>query len=201
MERNYGAATSFLDLLFNALLGFVALFALAFVQINQEKSNKNVEIKGEFLIIITWPEEFDNDVDVYVSDPNGKLVFYREKEANLMNIDRDDIGSASDKVGDIVFKENREIVTLRNTVPGEYIINIHMFNINTYKPTPVRVQIDKINPYATIFNKTIVLERHFEEKTAVRFTLDDKNNVMEINDLHISLIDKYLQGVPGGQVR
>jgi hypothetical protein len=200
MKKNYDASTAFLDLLFNTLLGFVALFALAFIQMSTEKNNKNLEVKSEFLIIISWPKDIDNDVDVYVSDPLNNLVFFRSRDVGLMNLDRDDTGVATDTIGNVVADDNREIVSLRNTIAGEYIVNVHMFHVNTQKATPVTIQIDKINPYGNVITKTVVLEKHFDEKTAVRFTIDDKNKVIDINDLKISLIDKHLQGVPGGEV-
>ena len=46
MKRNYHANLSFLDLLFNTLLCFAALFALSFILINPSKQENNVEVKA-----------------------------------------------------------------------------------------------------------------------------------------------------------
>ena len=73
MKRNYHTNMAFLDLLFNTLLCFAALFSLAFVMINPSKKNKTVDAKAEFLITVPWPSDIDDDVDTYVEDPNGKF--------------------------------------------------------------------------------------------------------------------------------
>jgi hypothetical protein len=194
MKRNYDAATSFLDLLFNTLLGFVALFALSFIMMNTEKSKKDIEAKAEFIIIVTWPDDYDDDVDTYVEDPEGNLIYYNSREKGLMHLDRDDIGQQNDTIktsdGEIKFKDNREIATLRNIVPGEYTVNIHMYRKNDVRATPVTIQIDKINPYSIVTNKVLDL-KSAEEKTVIRFTVDANGNVAEVSNAGISLIEKH----------
>ena len=64
MKRNYHTELAFLDLLFNTLLCFAALFALSFILINPSKQNKNVEAKADFIITVTWPADMDDDVDM-----------------------------------------------------------------------------------------------------------------------------------------
>lgn len=51
-----------------------------------------------------------------------------------------------------------EIVTLRGIVPGEYVINVHMYMRRDPSPTTlVTVQLDKINPFSTIMIKRVSL--------------------------------------------
>ena len=131
MKRNYHTNMAFLDLLFNTLLCFAALFCLAFILINPSKKNKTVEAKAEFMITIIWPADMDDDVDTYVEDPEGNLVAFNRREQGLMHLDRDDVGFSSDRIqtsfGVVEYKENREIVSLRGIVPGEYVVNVHMY--------------------------------------------------------------------------
>lgn len=192
MNRRYDSNTSFLDLLFNTLLGFVALFVLAFAMINVSKQSKNVEAKADFIVTITWPKDFDDDVDTYVEDPNGRLVCFRRREDGLMHLDRDDLGKRNDKIqtlhGLIEYNENREMVTLRGTSEGEYTVNVHMYLKNDPRPVPVTIQVDKINPFSTVAIKTVVLEKNGEEKTATRFTVGEKGIVVSVNDLEKSLV-------------
>ena len=55
MKRNYHTDMAFMDLLFNTLLCFVALFSLSFILINPSKKNKTVDAKAEFMILThTW---------------------------------------------------------------------------------------------------------------------------------------------------
>ena len=195
MKRNYHTNLSFLDLLFNTLLCFAALFALSFVLINPSKKKNNVRMKAEFMITTTWPRDLDDDVDMYVEDPQGNLVAFMRREDGLMHLDRDDLGHRNDSIdtewGVIEFKDNREIVTIRGTVPGEYVVNVHMYmKRSAVVEVPVTIQLDKINPYSTVTIKEVILRISGDEGTAFRFTLNKDGDVIDINQLKKSLISQ-----------
>ena len=195
MKREYHTNLAFLDVLFNTLLCFAALFAMSFILINPSKKDNNVVEKGEFVIVMTWPKEMDNDVDIYVEDPEGNLVAFMRREEGLMHLDRDDLGRRNDVVqtefGEIEYDENREIVTLRGIMPGEYVINVHMYMKREESLlTPITIQLDKINPYSTIMIKRVTLGDSGEEKTAFRFTLNNDGDVVEINELQKTLVEQ-----------
>ncbi len=195
MKRNYHTNLSFLDLLFNTLLCFAALFALSFVLINPSKKKNNVRMKAEFMITTTWPRDLDDDVDMYVEDPQGNLVAFMRREEGLMHLDRDDLGHRNDSIntewGVIEFKDNREIVTIRGTVPGEYVVNVHMYmKRSAVVEVPVTIQLDKINPYSTVTIKEVILRISGDEGTAFRFTLNKDGDVIDINQLKKSLISQ-----------
>jgi len=82
------------------LLAFTALFVLAFSMVNENKdrSKSNVEVKAEYIITMIWPDDMDNDIDIYVEDPLGNLCFFRRREEGLMHLDRDDLGFKNDTV-------------------------------------------------------------------------------------------------------
>ena len=193
MKRNSHTNFAFLDLLFNTLLCFAALFVLAFVLINPSQEQNNVESKAEFLITITWPEGMDNDVDVYVEDPVGHLVAFMRREDGLMHLDRDDLGQRNDVIqtpfGSVESNENKEIVTLRGIVPGEYVVNVHMYMERANaEATPVTIQLEKLNPYRMITIKERTLTITGDEKTAFRFTLDRAGEVISVNELPKTLL-------------
>jgi len=202
MRQYYGANTAFLDLLFNALLGFVALFFIAYILINPEAKLDNAsEAKAEFVITTTWDNELNNDVDSYLQDPADHLVFFRRREDGLMHLDRDDLGHSNDtfKTPDgetIKYNENREIITIRGIIPGEYVMNVHMYAKRTpNKPTEVTVQIDKINPtLKTVAIKKVTLDEDGDEKTVCRFLLDKKGSVVSMNQLPKTIADKAVNG-------
>jgi len=191
IKKLYGTNTSFIDLLFNMLLAFTALFVLSFAMMNQEKQQP--ETKGAYLITVSWPENIDDDIDLYTEDPDGHLVFFRRREDGLMHLDRDDLGVKGDKVstkfGIIDYKDNREIVTLRETSRGEYCVNIHVYIRHTSEPFDVLVQLDKIYPsHMPIVQKSIKVLKTGQETTAFRFTLDAKGEVISVNYDEKSLI-------------
>lgn len=195
-RRDYGSVTSQVDMTTNMLLLFVGLFVVAFIamRIKIEKSKK-VDAKAEFMITVTWPKECGDDVDTYTEDPLGNLVFFRRREEGLMHLDRDDLGMRNDRVRDafgniIEIKENQEIVTIRGIVPGEYIVNAHMYRKVDKEPIEVKVLLQKLNPEVqTIRQRVVKLSKHGDEETAFRFIIDKDGEVTDVNE-----IEKVLAG-------
>ena len=191
MKRNYHTNLAFLDLLFNTLLCFAALFSLAFILINPSKKNKTVDAKAEFIITVIWPSDMDDDVDTYVEDPEGNLIAFNRREQGLMHLDRDDTGLSFDTIstsfGIVEYKENREMVTIRGYVPGEYVVNVHMYTKREDAETPVTIILEKINPYKVVTGRNVVLKLRGDEKTAFRFTVDDEGKVIQTNQLEKGL--------------
>lgn len=181
---------SFLDLLWNTLLGFVVLFVLAFISISDEKSqSKGLPTLGEYAVVVKWDDKSEDDVDTYVSDPNGNIAFFRAREVGLMHLERDDLGASNDTTksddGNIIKVEgNEERVILRGIVPGEYIVNVHMFRKRDPTPTKVGVSLLDIQGRGgTVTEREITLEKDGDEETAFRFTLTTEGRVTDINRL------------------
>lgn len=201
-SKNYSCNTSFLDLLFNMLLAFTALFVLAFAMMNLNKKT-TPEIRGSYLITVTWPEEFDDDVDTYVQDPESHLIFFQRREDGLMHLDRDDLGKRNDAVntefGVVTFKENREIVTLRGTLRGEYCVNVHMYRRGNPEAQPVEVtiQLDKVTPrYEPVAQKKVTLDKNGDEATAFRFTVNSEGKIIGISSEPKSLTRASVRSQP-----
>jgi hypothetical protein len=192
MKRAYHSNTAFLDILFNTLLCFVALFVFAFILISPEKKKSTIAVKADFMITVTWNKDLDDDVDTYVEDPAGNLVAFMRREEGLMHLDRDDLGHRNDTVmtpaGPIEYKNNREMVTLRGFMPGEYVVNVHMYMKRELAPTEVTVVLEKLNPYSIGMAKELILTINGEERTAFRFRLDSEGNITEVNELQKALI-------------
>jgi len=200
--RQYHSWTAFLDLLFNTLLAFAAFFMLAFLLVNPKvKFDKNVEAKAEVIITVTWPKENHDDVDTYVEDPIGALVFFQRKEDGLMHLDRDDLGHDNDYIntpaGRFKYDENREIVTLRGLIPGEYTINVHMYSKRDQGPVEVTVMLEKINPSLKLYGmRAVTLTNHGDEETAFRFTIDKDGEITNISHLKKVLAGPRVQQSP-----
>ena len=187
----YYNPTTLHDLLMNTLLGFVLLFTVAILLINPAKKDADIKKpKAEFLVVVTWIEKCDSDVDVWLEDPGGNLVHFRKKDTGLMHLDRDDLGTANDVVyvngQRIEFEQNQEQITIRGFIPGEWVLNLHLYNKNTVK---VRVRIYKLNPTSvTILNKEIVLDATGEEKTVTRFHMTADGDILKWDDTPKQLI-------------
>ena len=187
----------FTDLLFNALLGFAFMFAIAFMLINSSEEEGNINTKAEILISVQWPNEHPDDVDAVVEDPQGKLVWYHNRDSGLMHLDRDDRGNLADNInikGDVVSSPiNQETVTVRGLQSGEYVINLLHYKSNFKEPLPVTVKVEKLNPTVEL----IYYGQHFlngvgDEITALRFLVNGDKEVAEINQLPKRLLTKAL---------
>ena len=88
----------FTDLLFNALLGFTFLFLVAIMFMNPEAKTGIIDPKAEYILTITWEDNSPDDIDVWVEDPEGQLVYFRATEAGLLHLDRDDRGLINDTI-------------------------------------------------------------------------------------------------------
>jgi len=193
-EDRYKSTIAFIDLLFNILVGFVFLFLVAFLLINPVAKKDDIKAKAEFMITMEWPDPDINDMDLWMQDPLGNRVGFRNKEAGLMNLDRDDLGKSNDTVtvnGEEVSVEgNKETVSIRGIVPGEYLVSGHLYRVNEDlpKPIPVRVEVIKINPYKIIYQQTIAFGGRGEAHNYYSFTVDANGFVSAVSETDRSAI-------------
>tara|TARA_B100000989_G_scaffold270616_1_gene226832 strand:+ start:1049 stop:1663 length:615 start_codon:yes stop_codon:yes gene_type:complete len=187
----------FTDLLFNALLGFAFMFAIAFMLINSSEETGNIRSNAEILISVQWPDDHPDDVDAIVEDPQGSLVWYHNRDSGLMHLDRDDRGNLADNLninGEVVSNPiNQETITVRGLQSGEYIINLLHYKSNFKEPLPVTVKVEKLNPSVEL----VYYGEHFlngvgDEMTALRFYVDSQKNISDLNQIPKRLITKAL---------
>ncbi len=183
----------FTDLLFNALLGFTFLFLVAILFMNPVSKSGIVNPKAEYIVTVNWPDNNPDDIDIWVEDPAGNLIWFRNREAGLVHLDRDDRGIVNDQIemnGQTVETGlNQEVVTIRGRVTGEYVINLHYYESNTNLPVKATVEVAKINPAVEIiyYGETVLKEKGTEE-TAVRFSIADDGSVNNVNTNKKSII-------------
>ena len=91
--RRIGEQDPFTDLLFNALLAFTFLYIVALIFLNPPAKTGIIDPKAEFIITTTWDQGSPNDVDTWVEDPDGNLVWFNSPALGLMHLDQ--IGRAS----------------------------------------------------------------------------------------------------------
>jgi hypothetical protein len=194
-SRRVDELDPFSDLLFNTLLIFVMLFAVAMMAMNPKAKTGVIDAKAEFIITVTWPDLNPNDVDTWVQDPGGNLVWFRAREAGMMHLDRDDRGVSNDTIvingQQVVNPLNQEVVTIRGFVPGEYTVNLHYYETKNGQPVEVSVSVVKVNPRAeVVFYGNATLQRKGDEATAVRFTLDRACAASDVTTLAKQLVER-----------
>jgi hypothetical protein len=179
----------FTDLLFNALLGFTFLFLVAIMFMNPEAKTGIIDPKAEYIITITWEDNRPEDIDTWVEDPDGRVIWFRNTEAGLLHLDRDDRGLLNDTITingeEIQNPLNQEVVTLRGVVKGEYVVNLHYYNDEgTNRSVDVNVRLVKVNPaLEIIYYGTVTMDKQGDEKTALRFVISRDGKISNINFL------------------
>ena len=199
-KNKYKSTIGFTDMLFNILLGFAFLFIIAFLLIKPEAKKEDFERRAEFVVVMEWDEDAHGDIDLYVQDPTNSKVHFRLPITNFMYLDKDDLGFANDIVKNIdgtitKVNINREVVTIRGIIPGEYIINAHYYSARKWtgqtlstnivgkgKPTgkklTVKIELHKVDPYKIWWIGEKTFTHRGQEETFVRFTIDQDGKLV-----------------------
>ena len=204
MDSNarFKSSLGFIDLLFNILLGFAFLFIIAFLLIKPEAKKKDFDRRAEFVIILEWDHDAPDDLDLYVQDPTNDKVSFRLPIANYMHLDKDDLGKRNDTIinadgSTSTVMINREVVTIRGIMAGEYIINAHYYSTRVYngsqlepnertidyrsKPQralTVKIELHKVTPYKILWAGEKKFTHRGQEETFLRFVLDGDGNII-----------------------
>jgi hypothetical protein len=204
-HKKYDFRTAFIDLLINVLTGMVFLFMITTLMITAKVKNEDEGVKkdAQYIIQISWPNDLNCDVDIWVRDPENRVVSYQAKDVGVMHIERDDQGWVNDLM--VLFKlqpnqqlNNSETWVLRGKLAGKFTVNIHLYScaiddkaVPMGQPidVPVTMELTKLNPdLRKILTKTITLKKIWEEVTAFNFVLDGKNDVVDVTEDQVDLV-------------
>ena len=189
-KNKYKSTIGFTDMLFNILLGFAFLFIVAFLLIKPEAKKEDFNRRAEFVVVMEWDNDASGDIDLYVEDPTGKQVSFRYHNHNFMHLDKDDLGAMNDTVvnadgSKTTIAINREVVTIRGIIKGEYTVNGHYYSVRSYdkitqeKPViTVRVELHKVNPYSIAWVGDKTFTHKGQEETFLRFRLDQEGKLL-----------------------
>jgi len=201
-DARFKSSLGFIDLLFNILLGFAFLFIIAFLLIKPEAKKKDFDRRAEFVVILEWDHDAPDDLDLYVQDPTNDKVSFRLPIANYMHLDKDDLGKRNDTIinadgSTSTVMINREVVTIRGIMAGEYIINAHYYSTRVYngsqlepdertidyrsKPQralTVKIELHKVTPYKILWAGEKKFTHRGQEETFLRFVLDGDGNIV-----------------------
>ena len=203
-NEKYKSTIGFTDLLFNILVGFAFLFIIAFLLIKPEQKKEDFQRKAEFVVVMEWDHDQPDDIDLYVQDPTQQKVHFRLPITNFMYLDKDDLGYANDIVkyedGTVTkVNINREVVTIRGIIAGEYVINAHYYssrewsrlgNVAEYgelptnskqvqdkeKPLTVKIELHRVDPYKIMWVGEKKFFKKGQEETFLRFIIDKEGD-------------------------
>jgi|ETNvirnome_2_130_1030620.scaffolds.fasta_scaffold10901_4 hypothetical protein len=202
-KSQYKSSLAFTDLLFNVLIGFAFMFIVAFILINPVEKDAEIEAKAEFMIIMEWDDQSAYDIDLWMSDPVGNIVGFPNMHAGLLHLDKDDLGISNDTViladgtTKIIYL-NREVMTIRGIIPGEYIVNNHLYSMKADAkkggPIEVTTKVIKLNPYGEVHTGVVTLPLRGSEETVIRFTVNPEGFVTSKNHRKKRFAGKLQQG-------
>lgn len=172
---------------------FAILVAIMIANLNPKADSGKGEVKaaGDIIAHIVWPNG-DTDVDLWMTGPDEPgPVGYSNKAGIIWNLLRDDRGVLPDAT-----PINYEDAFTRGIVPGEYIINVQCFRCAAAKfPMTVDMAVSKRNRHSNdsienIVVTKIVLKADGQEKTGVRFIVDENGDVVmdSINNVYQHLV-------------
>ena len=195
-QNRYVSNIAFIDLLFNITLGFVFLFVVAFILINDPtKAVSHVDPKAEYVVILRWENDHNIDLDLWVEGPDG-ITNFLAPQRGVMYLDKDDLGQRNDRItlqdGTTTYVPlNQEIINIRGFNKGEYVVNTHYYKHHTGPViTKATLEVIKLNPYSKVFLGSKEFSIPSQEVTFVRFDMDKDGRYSEVNTLPKSLVRK-----------
>ncbi|MCZ6552748.1 MAG: hypothetical protein O7A67_02995 [SAR324 cluster bacterium] len=181
------AGVAFRDVLFLMVLSLVVVIFLLTLLINPIEKTDEVPMRTEIMIEVMWPSGTKYDVDLWAMGPDKTPVGWGVFSAGpVLNLERDDRGMINDSSS-----LNYELITVRKREPGEYTINLHLYNnFGEPLPVPINVKVTGKGDMGEIYSGEVLLERRKQELTVVRFTLDVDGTLMRdtINNLEKSIL-------------
>jgi hypothetical protein len=196
MRKNRGKhsfSLSLIDYLYFLMSCLSILFVLQLIQI-VKKMEGNIQEKAEYIIETTWDDNSESDVDTWIADPLGNIVWFKDKKKGFMALDQDDMGTKTNYVtmadGSIkTVAYRKEVVTIRSLVPGRYTVNVHLYT-KKRDVNNVKVVIRKLNPYSVVYEKQVTLTENKQEETIVSFDIDENGFPRNLDTTKDSLIGR-----------
>lgn len=203
MLRYFWAA--YADIMTLLAICVMTLFIATLAMVNERKKDETgVEMKAEYILVVEWSDGLDCDVDTWVRTPDDKLIWWKSRTGRYSFLDRDDTGVSSEYFWADGVKKfipgNREVWTLRDKVPGEYVVNLHLYNCRSgdgvsigpdrRQEVPVKARFDQINPnVVTVWEGSLVLDKIWQEKQLFRFVIPpDRSRAQVIDGPFVSMI-------------
>lgn len=168
-------------------LGCLLLVILTTINPPVIQHHSNIDVYGRYVVQLTWPAAIDSDIDLWVRDPAGKVVWWGAPRQGLMNLEQDDLGKRSDLENGVLVGINRERVILRGVIAGEYIVNVHAYRSDV--PVPVVVTLWRLQGTDRIvYTRKLMLRGEGDEQTAFRFSLTADGRLVDANRLPYQLV-------------
>ena len=177
-QNDFPIHISQIDLLFCTII-FILIVMVTLSKLVNTKESKEVKkeekvmltVEAALSVSITWPKG-PEDIDLWVTGPDGRPVGYQNTRSESLGYLRDDTGSSQNDIG---ADHNYELVTAHKFKPGHYVVNLHYFSSHGGKTKiDIKVKIllkKKDEGTEVIYNDTVRLHHEKYETTVVQFDL------------------------------
>jgi hypothetical protein len=165
----------------------------------------SIKTFGAYAVTATWADGANDDVDLYVRDPQGNICYFANTNTGLMNLEHDDLGTlvsgtapfAGDTKGrTVVVRENGERTVIRGVVAGEYTVNVQMYFKADNGPRPVTISFWSLRGADRLLVQAhVTLHAEGDEATAFRVTVDASGNVVRVTHTPANLVRPALDQV------
>lgn len=180
------------DLLSFLFMWAIALVCILLISIHKPVNNSHPSLlkpDAQYIIELTWDDTRDVDLDVWLQDPMGNIIYYGNREDTNISLDRDSRGFETNSTklpdGQIVYSGNRELITIRAIIPGPYLIAVGYYNGKDEKthayytagdpkiPIKYSIKVFKVNPsYQEVIGKLGTLTAIKEAQNVVAFRVN-----------------------------
>jgi hypothetical protein len=169
-----------------AAIDFLSCLLVVFVAVALTSAPPHVKTFGAYAVVMTWPAD-QNDVDLYLRDPQGDICFFGNPQVGEMQLEHDDLGTAATSYGK--HQGNQERIVVRSATPGQWIANVRLFSrMSGTAPIPVTVTLwDLRSEDHPVYSDRREVRTPGDERTAFRFRIDQAGNAGGISHLPLSL--------------
>jgi uncharacterized protein YfaP (DUF2135 family) len=161
---------------------------LSMLMMAVDQKDEGVKLPVIAMLTISWPDDIAADIDLHVRCPNLEAINFTNKTACFATLERDARSRNSDTTlingQRVTAVDNREVITFRKPVSGEWVISIHYYGvIDKVGSIPVTVELMQIAPnIRKVMTKKLTLEAVGEEKHAFRFEMSSDGVITSVSD-------------------
>lgn len=196
MKVNAGIPAPFLDMAMGVIFVFLAVIMISTVEEPKKIAVENVPPKAEYLIQLSWDDNSEDDIDLYVRSPDNQVVYFSRRQTPLMFLDADDLGRGNTMaLPDGTTKTvptRRETVTVRAIMPGEFCVNAHAYRKNSPPGVVAHLvmTVTRLNPFSEITRATATFDTQGQEQTLANFTVAADGSVSAVYLAPVNLVGK-----------
>ncbi|MGN6798268.1 MAG: hypothetical protein ACTHKS_08970 [Gaiellaceae bacterium] len=173
---------------YGVALVVVVDFLVAVVQMQQaviERASFQkpaVTTYGQFAI--TLSAKTKDDLDLYVRDPRGHIAWFHGLQAGGLSLEHDMIPGTSDPAKAGV----HELTMVRESIPGEYIVNVVDYNGDASATATVQLWDLRGWSKRRLLMRRLTLHSSGEQRTAFRWRLNASGKFAGHNQLPADLL-------------